>query len=142
MARTNKFFSFELHKGDSKKTVPACKKLKEADFAYIDGGHSYETVKADWENVKDHVPVVVFDDYFSKDKNGNLPKEEHLGVNKLMSEIEAYGKVVLPSSDGVLGGGRALSVGDSLGTGWVHRRGTACCSGGGDALTLVGGRRG
>jgi hypothetical protein len=105
MSRTEKKFTYELHKGDSKKTVPACAKLKEADFAYIDGGHSYETVKADWENIKEHVPVVVFDDYFSEDKNGNLPKEEHLGVNKLMKEVEAYGKVVLPSSDGVLGGG-------------------------------------
>lgn len=105
MIKTGKEFTFELHKGDSKKTLPACKSLKKADFAYIDGGHSYETVKADWEAVKKHIPVVVFDDFFSKDKEGNLPKEEHLGVNKLMKEIEAYGKVVLPSADGVLGGG-------------------------------------
>jgi predicted O-methyltransferase YrrM len=105
MVKTGKEFTFELYKGDSKKTLPACERLKDVDFAYIDGGHSYETVKADWENIKDYIPVVVFDDFFSKDKQGNLPKEEHLGVNKLMEEIEAYGKVVLPSADGVLGGG-------------------------------------
>ena len=104
MKEQGKTFTFELHKGDSKKTVPACKKVKKADFAYIDGGHSYETVKADFENLK-HIPILVFDDYFAKDKDGNLPHEDNLGVNKLMKEIEAYGKVVLPSSDPVVGGG-------------------------------------
>lgn len=104
MKAKNKKFTFELHKGDSKETVPACKAVKKADFAYIDGGHSYETVKADYENLK-HIPINVFDDYFSEDKNGNLPIEENLGVNKLIKEMTAYGKVILPSTDPVLGGG-------------------------------------
>jgi len=104
MAEKGKKFTFKLHKGDSKKTLARCKAIKKADFAYIDGGHSYETVKADYENLK-HVPILVFDDFFSKDPAGNLPHEDNLGVNKLMKEIEAYGKVVLPSSDPVLGGG-------------------------------------
>ncbi len=47
----------------------------------------------------------MFDDFFGKDKDGNQPKDEHMGVNKLMKEIEAYAKIVLPSNDGVLGGG-------------------------------------
>ena len=104
MADQGKKFTFKLHKGDSKKTLAKCKAVKKADFAYIDGGHSYETVKADYQNLK-HVPILVFDDFFSKDQAGNLPHEDNLGVNKLMKEIEAYGKVVLPSSDAVLGGG-------------------------------------
>jgi len=102
--QSNKTFTFELHKGDSKVTVPACKAIKDADFAYIDGGHSYETVKQDYENLK-HIPILVFDDYFTKDKAGKLPHKDNLGVNKLMKELTAYGKVVLPSSDPVLGGG-------------------------------------
>ena len=47
----------------------------------------------------------MFDDFFSKDKEGNLPDEKNMGVNKLIKEMEAYGKVVLPSQDRVLGGG-------------------------------------
>jgi len=104
MAKSGKTFTFELHKGDSKLTVPACESVKKADFAYIDGGHSYETVKADYDNLK-HIPIHVLDDYFTEDKAGNLPKKEHLGVNKLVKELTAYGKVILPSTDPVLGGG-------------------------------------
>ena len=102
MKPMGKIFTFKLHKGDTKKTLKACKSIKKADFAYIDGGHSYETVKSDFENLK-HVPILVFDDYFSKDKEGRMPDND--GVNQLMKEITAYGKVVLPSSDAVLGGG-------------------------------------
>jgi hypothetical protein len=105
MKAEGKSFTFKLHKGDTKKTLSSCKAIKKADFAYIDGGHSYETVKSDFENLK-HVPILVFDDYFSEDQNGVLPAEKNLGVNKLMKEIEAYGKVVLPSNDAVFGGGR------------------------------------
>ena len=104
MKDQGKKFTFKLHKGDTKKTLAACKAVKKADFAYIDGGHSYETVKSDFTYLK-HVPVLVFDDYFSKDKQGNLPHEDNLGVNKLIGEIEAYAKVILPSSDPVYGGG-------------------------------------
>jgi hypothetical protein len=104
MQKTNKVFTFELYKGDTKKTLKECEGIKDADFAYIDGGHSYETVKNDYDLLK-HIPVTVLDDYFSKDAAGNLPHEDNLGVNKLVKEIEAYAKVVLPSSDGVLGGG-------------------------------------
>ena len=30
------------------------------------------------------------------------PEEKNMGVNKLIKEIEAYGKIVLPSNDRVL----------------------------------------
>ena len=104
MSKVNKEFTYDLFKGDTKETLDNASIVKDADFAYIDGGHSYETVKSDFKNLK-HIPILVFDDYFGKDKEGNQPKDEHMGVNKLMKEIEAYGKVVLPSSDMVLGGG-------------------------------------
>lgn len=48
--------------GNSVETLPACEGLvKNATFAYIDGGHSYETVKADYNNLR-HVPHIVVDD--------------------------------------------------------------------------------
>ena len=109
MKEKGKTFTFKLHKGDTKETLKKCKSASKVDFAFIDGGHSYETVKSDYENLK-KVPILVFDDFFSKDENGNLPEEKNMGVNKLTKEIEAYGKVVLPSNDKVLGGGRTHIV--------------------------------
>lgn len=102
MFEKGKEFTFELFKGDTKKTLKDCESIKDADFAYIDGGHSYDTVKSDYENLK-HIPVLVFDDYFSKDGNNKMPEND--GVNQLVKEIEAYAKVVLPSSDMVKDGG-------------------------------------
>jgi len=56
--KTYKNFEFKLIKGFTVDT------LKEGiyDFVYIDGGHSYETVKHDYNMVKKS-KVIVFDDY-------------------------------------------------------------------------------
>ncbi len=50
----------------------------EWDFVYIDGGHSYETVKHDYEQVKDS-KLIVFDDV------------KITGVNKFVKELIADG---------------------------------------------------
>lgn len=92
-------FNFELFKGDTKDTL----QKKKVDFAYIDGGHSEETVTHDYEMLKES-NVVVFDDYISKDENGNDPGEEFYGVNKLIEKIE-HRKKVLPSADRIIEGG-------------------------------------
>lgn len=54
----NSLFSFELHRGWTQDT------LTEGvyDFVFIDGGHSYETVKYDHSKLKES-KIVVFDDY-------------------------------------------------------------------------------
>lgn len=51
-------FDFELHKGFTSETLTSPKVF---DFVYIDGGHSYETVKHDYSMVKDS-KVIMFDD--------------------------------------------------------------------------------
>jgi len=51
------------------------------DFVYIDGGHSYDTVKHDYSMVKDS-KLIVFDDY-------KIP-----GVQQAVTEIEATGVAV------------------------------------------------
>lgn len=65
--------------GDTKETLRAhCYLLLLADVVYIDGGHDYETVKSDWENVKKFCckdTLVIFDDV-------GMP-----GVSRLMKEI-------------------------------------------------------
>ena len=106
MKEKNKTFTFSLLKGDSKETMPrAKKKLKKTDFAFIDGGHSEETILSDYENLM-HVPVVVLDDYYAKDADGKIPGDEFLGTNRLLETMKENSRVyVLPSQDRVKDGG-------------------------------------
>ena len=48
--------------------------------------------------------VIVFDDFISKDLDGNDPGEEFYGVNNIIKEYEGR-KFVLPSSDRIVEGG-------------------------------------
>lgn len=64
-------FNYTLHKGYTKDTLISPMIF---DFVYIDGGHSYETVKHDYSMVKDS-NAIVFDDY-------QIP-----GVKKLVNEL-------------------------------------------------------
>ena len=107
MNRDEKVFSFELFKGDSKDTLKKTKKkLKNMTFAFIDGGHSEETVLSDYKYLK-HVPCIVFDDFFSKDVDGNILGDEYLGTNRLVNSLNKDKRItVLPSQDRVKGGGR------------------------------------
>ncbi|MBT6458242.1 MAG: class I SAM-dependent methyltransferase [Planctomycetaceae bacterium] len=66
----------ELHQGYTDKTLPAFaekmkKEGKTIDFAFIDGGHSFETIDIDWkytEQLMNDDSIVVFDDYYEDDK--------------------------------------------------------------------------
>ena len=55
-----------LHRGDSNKVLKIIN-IKKIDFAFIDGGHSYETTFNDlkyiYENMKDKQGTIVCDDY-------------------------------------------------------------------------------
>jgi len=57
----------KLFKGNTKETLPGnLSQVSPVDFVYIDGGHSYGTVKSDYLNVKPILKsgtVVVFDDF-------------------------------------------------------------------------------
>lgn len=71
------------------------------DFAFIDGGHSLETIQSDWEHVKQMMApggVVVFDDYYE-----DFEETDKWGCNQLVQSLPTY--MLLDSIDPVQGGG-------------------------------------
>ena len=98
----NKTFTFELIKGNTNETLGDIG--PQADLAYIDGGHSIGTVRNDYNKLK-HIPVLVFDDFFSEDERGLCPSEDFMEVNKIIEETKNR-KYVLPSNDPVRDGGK------------------------------------
>ena len=91
-------FTFELVKGNTRETLHP----QTADFVYIDGGHSVETIRSDYEALKES-PMVVFDDYYRPADTGPGPDLDTLGANRIVDAIE--GHEVLPSTDPLVGGG-------------------------------------
>lgn len=94
-------FSFELIVGFTKDTLVE----STYDFVYIDGGHSYKTVKQDYEKLKTS-KVIVFDDYqingvarFFDElvETNNIPKVEWNNVWKHKKPCWAF----MPHSDKV-----------------------------------------
>ena len=85
---------FKLFKGDSVETLPMKgKTLPKMDLIFIDGGHSYATVKSDWENSRSlmHDDTAVF--FHNYDFSG--PKR----VVDNISRDEYQVKIIHPSSD-------------------------------------------
>jgi predicted O-methyltransferase YrrM len=75
---------FKFFKGDSVNTLPkVVKDLPLMDLIFIDGGHSYETVRSDWENSRFlmHQDTAVF--FHNYDFSGvktvvdSISREEH-----------------------------------------------------------------
>ena len=97
MKENGKGFTFTLYKGDTKKTMES-HQFNDVDIAYIDGGHSYDTVSSDYKYLR-QVPVVVFDDYYSFHEEDKKVPEEHSGIIKTFNEATERNKYVLPSSD-------------------------------------------
>lgn len=94
-------------RGDTKKTLPEFISVfgeDQADFAFIDGGHSVETIRSDWENVRKLVKpgkYIVFDDFYS-----DMPEGfdfDQFGANKVVEGIPGW--KLMPSTDPVKGGG-------------------------------------
>ena len=86
-----------LYKGDTKKVLPeAISFLPKMDFIFIDGGHSLETVRNDWNyasNLMHERTVIVFDDYWPEKLNG--------GAKPIVDAIDksAYEVKILPRFD-------------------------------------------
>lgn len=92
-----------LVKGNTRQTLNHI----EADLAFIDGGHSLETIANDYEKCKGS-KVIVLDDYYTEDENGNIPDLELYGCNKLVETLP--NALVLPIRNIVKTGGLVQMV--------------------------------
>ena len=98
VTRLLKGFDAQLWKGNTRQTLPLFE--EKVDFVWIDGGHSLETIRSDWENVKRVLEPdawVFFDDYYT----GPIDTDK-MGCNKIVQELS---HMVLPMTDPVMGGG-------------------------------------
>lgn len=100
-ADKNEGFSFKLVKGDTREKLKASKaplRGTDIDLAFIDGGHSVETVAHDFAEISKKAKVIVCDDWYDEGVD-----TERFGCNKV---IEGKEFVVLPEVDPVKGGGK------------------------------------
>jgi predicted O-methyltransferase YrrM len=98
IANGNPGFSYQLIKGNTRDTLHGHE--VKADFVFIDGGHSVETIRGDYEAVKGS-RVVVFDDYYTGIDT------DKFGCNSIVAGIPHR---VLPAKDRVRGGGAVQMV--------------------------------
>jgi hypothetical protein len=80
--------TIELFKGNTLKVLPAVVgSLPKMDFVFIDGGHSYETVRNDWQCARRLLgarSILIFDDYVNREAVG----QTGVGVNRVVDEID------------------------------------------------------
>jgi uncharacterized Rossmann fold enzyme len=96
-ARKGLAFGFKLVRGNTLETLaPTMAELGERpDFVYLDGGHSEETVRSDYEAVK-HARYVVFDDVL--DPEQGAPD----GPYKVFNEVQAE-RTLIQTGDAYMG---------------------------------------
>src|SRR6185369_12851901 len=79
-------YKVTLVKGNTRQTLPAFKYPKPVNFAWIDGGHSIETIRSDWEAVKPLLAPdaeVWFDDYYT-----GGPDIGRVGCNQVVKDLK------------------------------------------------------
>jgi len=97
-------FDVHLFKGNTRETLANFN--EKVDFVWLDGGHSVETIRSDWENIKRCLNPdawVFFDDYYT----GSEIDTEKYGCNLIVKDLKHQ---VLPVSDWVKGGGSVQMV--------------------------------
>ena len=77
-----------LYKGNTKVTLPrAVSQIGYADLVFVDGGHSIETITADWSSVKQIMgqkTIVLFDDYYLNSQ----PHIQRVGCQSLVDALD------------------------------------------------------
>lgn len=96
-------FDVVLTKGNTRETLKTFN--EPVDFVWLDGGHSVETIRSDWENIKRCLTPdawVFFDDYFS----GGIDTSR-IGCNEIVKDLKHE---LIPDQDPVVGGGWTQAV--------------------------------
>jgi len=108
--QNNPGFSYALRKGDTREILTNGEMSitdgriaipPNVDLAFIDGGHSIETIRNDYEAVKGAKVVVLDDFYVPQDDEPDITK---FGCNALLSELDDV--LELPIKNPVRGGGK------------------------------------
>lgn len=77
-----------LRRGNTRITLPqASQELQRADLVFVDGGHSIETISADWNAVRGAMgphTTVLFDDYYPD----QVPELEGLGCQTIIDALD------------------------------------------------------
>ena len=94
-----------LVKGNTRETLPAFSYPKPVNFVWLDGGHSVETIRSDWEAIKPLLAPdaeVWFDDYYT-----GGPDIGVIGCNSIVAPLH---HALHPQLDRVAGGGYVQMV--------------------------------
>lgn len=86
-----------LVKGNTRQTLQSYT----ADLAFIDGGHSLETIEHDYQALKG-CNLIILDDYYQPDSQGRMPDISKVGCNLL---VEKLPHAIIKGTDQVEGGG-------------------------------------
>lgn len=90
---------WRLVKGDTRQTLHG--KHITGDFVFLDGGHSVETIRGDYEAVASS-QIVVFDDYYEPEQEGG-----RVGCNRIISGLVG---TMLPIADSYVREGQVRMV--------------------------------
>lgn len=83
------FTRINFAKGTSKSYYATLTENQNFDFVYIDGDHTYEGVKLDWENTKDRFnKFLLFDDYHLPTKKKQKYDDQSIQCAQLIDEIK------------------------------------------------------
>ena len=104
--KENPGFNFTLIKGNTRETLAKWQESVAIDFAFVDGGHSVETIQSDLNALRS-AKLIVLDDYYIKDEQGRIPDVAKYGCN---SVIDKQNHVIMPIADPVRGGGLVQMV--------------------------------
>lgn len=102
-ARYDGRVQFRLVKGNTRDTLQP----QNADFAFIDGGHSVETIQSDYAALNSS-QIIVLDDYYEPDRGRQGPDTKKVGCNALIPQLTDF--YVLPTFNEVSGCGRVKMV--------------------------------
>jgi hypothetical protein len=90
-------FNYRLFVGDTRVTLH--NDPIKADFAFIDGDHRVSVIRGDYEALKDS-GCIVFDDYYTPGRSGELPNLDEYGANRIVDSLaETHDVSFLPTKD-------------------------------------------